>query len=217
MKQLEAMSDFFTARVDGYDAHMLDQVEGCREGYPLMASFVPKGTRRLLDLGCGTGLELHEIFKLLPDVTVTGVDMTEAMLDALRTKYPEKNLTLICGDYFKVEFGGGFDCAVSFETLHHFNREKKTALYRKIFDALTPDGCYIECDYMVDTQEEEEFYFSELARMKQEQNIPEEVFVHYDTPCTIEHQIAMLRAAGFSTVEKVFRLGNTVMLTAKKR
>ena len=66
MKLLETMSDFFTARVDGYDEHMLRDVEGCKEGYPLMASLIPTNTRRLLDLGCGTGLELDEIFKLYP-------------------------------------------------------------------------------------------------------------------------------------------------------
>ena len=30
---LEKMSDFFTARVAGYDEHMLTEVKGCKEGY----------------------------------------------------------------------------------------------------------------------------------------------------------------------------------------
>ena len=216
MKPLETMSDFFTARVDGYDEHMLRDVEGCREGYPLMASLVPAQTRRLLDLGCGTGLELDEIFKLYPDVAVTGVDMTAAMLCELRAKHPDKKLTLICDDYFTADFGDGFDCAVSFETMHHFTQEKKTALYHRICEALTPHGVYIECDYMADTQEQEDFFFSELARMRAEQGIPEDVFVHYDTPCTIQNQIAMLKAAGFASVEQVMRIGGTCMLVAKK-
>ena len=216
MRPLETMSDFFTARVDGYDEHMLRDVEGCKEGYPLMASLVPAHTRRLLDLGCGTGLELDEIFKLYPDIAVTGVDMTAAMLRELRGKHPDKKLTLICDDYFKADFGGIFDCAVSFETMHHFAQEKKTALYRRVCEALTPGGVYIECDYMVDTQEQEDFFFSELARMRAEQGIPEDVFVHYDTPCTIQNQTAMLKAAGFVTVEQVMRIGGTCMLVAKK-
>lgn len=216
MRPLETMSDFFTARVDGYDEHMLRDVEGCREGYPLMASLVPAQTRRLLDLGCGTGLELDEIFKLYPDVAVTGVDMTAAMLCELRAKHPDKKLTLICDDYFTADFGGIYDCAVSFETMHHFTKEKKTALYRKVCEALTPNGVYIECDYMADTQEQEDFFFSELTRMRAEQGIPEDVFVHYDTPCTIHNQIAMLKAAGFASVEQVMRIGGTCMLVARK-
>lgn len=216
MRPLETMSDFFTARVDGYDEHMLRDVEGCKEGYPLMASLVPAHTRRLLDLGCGTGLEPDEIFKLYPDIAVTGVDMTAAMLRELRAKHPDKKLTLICDDYFQADLGGVYDCAVSFETMHHFTQEKKTSLYRRVCEALTPGGVYIECDYMADTQEQEDFFFSELARMKAEQGIPADVFVHYDTPCTIQNQIAMLKAAGFATVEQVMRIGGTCMLVAKK-
>ncbi|WP_404989166.1 hypothetical protein [Clostridium culturomicium] len=30
---MEKMSDFFTARVEGYDEHMLTNVEGCKEAY----------------------------------------------------------------------------------------------------------------------------------------------------------------------------------------
>jgi hypothetical protein len=30
---LEKMADFFTARVDEYDNHMMNDVVGCKEGY----------------------------------------------------------------------------------------------------------------------------------------------------------------------------------------
>ena len=34
---IEQMSDFFTARVDGYDEHMLNNVEGCKDGRVIAA------------------------------------------------------------------------------------------------------------------------------------------------------------------------------------
>lgn len=217
MAPLEKMADFFTARVNGYDQHMLDEVEGCAEGYPLMASLVPAGTKRLLDLGCGTGLELDYLFPRLPDVAVTGVDLTQAMLDELRRKHSGRNLTLICGDYFQVELGREcFDCAISFETMHHFPRGPKTALYRRICEALVPGGCYIECDYMVDTQAEEDHWFAENDRLRKESGITDDSYCHYDTPHTIANGTAMLHEAGFASVEQVFRLGGTVMLVARK-
>ena len=80
---LEEMSAFFTARIAEYDEHMLYCVEGCREGYVKMAELVPEKARTLLDLGCGTGLELSEIFKRIPDVEVVGIDLTQAMLEKL--------------------------------------------------------------------------------------------------------------------------------------
>ena len=214
---LEKMSDFFAARVDGYDEHMLTNVEGCREGYVEMAKHVPENAKRLLDLGCGTGLELDEIFRRLPDLAVTGIDLTREMLQQLKKKHPDKALELICGDYFTVDFPApAFDVAVSFETMHHFTKEKKYALYRKIHDALAPDGIYIECDYMVDTQSEEDALFAACKKMRREQAVPDDVFCHFDTPCTVENQKKLLNGANFSQIDEVFRLGNTVMLVAHK-
>ena len=104
LEKLEQMSVFFAARVDMYDEHMINDVEGCKEGYDLMAEYVPENCSKLLDLGCGTGLELEKIFTKLPDVSVTGIDLCEKMLEKLRKKYHNKNINLICDDYFTVDF-----------------------------------------------------------------------------------------------------------------
>lgn len=217
MSSLEKMADFFEKRVEGYDEHMINEVEGCKEGYVKMASLVPDNTKTLLDLGCGTGLELDEIFKAFPSLSVTGIDLCEAMLKKLREKHNDKDIDLICGDYFTVPFGEErFDCAVSFQTMHHFSHEKKRDLYKKINAALKDTGVYIECDYMVETQEEEDRWFSENERLRKENNIHDGVFCHYDTPCTIENQIKLLTEAGFKKTEKVFRMENTTIIIARK-
>ncbi len=214
---MEAMTDFFTARVQGYDAHMLEEVIGCREGYEKMAQLVPEQAQCLLDLGCGTGLELGPIFQRFPHMQVTGIDLTRAMLEELRAKFPQKSLTLIEGDYFSVELGEErFDAAVSFQTMHHFSKEKKLALYRRIFQALKPGGVYIECDYMVEKQEEEDFYFSENRRIRRELGISEEEFYHYDTPCTIQNQKELFLKAGFSHSEMIWRKESTTLLLSQK-
>lgn len=214
---LESMSDFFTARTEEYDEHMLTEVEGCKDGYIKMASLVPKDCEKLLDLGCGTGLELDEIFRFCPRIKVTGIDITESMLNKLKEKHSDKDMTLVHGDYFIVPFGENeFDCAVSFQTMHHFSHENKLGLYKKIYDSLSSGGSYIECDYMVLTQDEEDHWFRENARLRKEQGIGEDEFYHYDTPCTVKNQIRLLESAGFSSVEQVFRKENTTMLVAKK-
>lgn len=214
---MEKMDEFFAARVDGYDEHMLNEVEGCREAYSKMVELVPENTKNLLDLGCGTGLELEGIFKRFPEISVTGIDLAKAMLEKLSEKYSDKNITLINGDYFSTDLGRErFDTAISFQTMHHFSHEMKIGLYKKILDSLKSGGVYIECDYMVETQEEENQWYAENSRIRKELNIPENEFYHYDTPCTIENQIKMFLTAGFASAEKVFRIENTTIIIARK-
>ncbi|HCW52760.1 MAG TPA: class I SAM-dependent methyltransferase [Clostridium sp.] len=214
---LEQMSDFFTARVDGYDEQMINNVQGCKAGYIKMAELLPQAADKILDLGCGTGLELDEIFKVKPDIDVTGIDLTQAMLDKLKEKHPDKNLTLINLSYFDYDFGAEkYDTAISFQTMHHFSHEEKQKLYLKIFKSLKDNGQYIESDYMVETQEEEDFYFNENKRIRKEQGIPDDEFYHYDTPCTIHNQIKLLTKAGFKSVTMKFREGNTTIIVAEK-
>lgn len=214
---LEKMSDFFTARAEIYDEHMLNDVGGCREGYVKMAKLIPEKTETILDLGCGTGLELEEIFRRFPGVSVTGIDLTQAMLDRLEQKYRGRDIRLICSDYFKVDLGENeYDAAISFQTMHHFTHEEKTGLYSRICGAIKPGGVYIECDYMVEDQSVEDALFAECARLRREMGIPDGEYYHFDIPCTIDNQIAMLKNGGFSSAEMVWRKENTTIIIAKK-
>jgi hypothetical protein len=100
--------------------------------------------------------------------------------------------------------------------MHHFSHEDKIDLYTKINRALRENGVYIECDYMVTEQSDEDRFFSENERIRREQNIPEDEFCHYDTPCTIDNQIEMFKKAGFTNVEMVWRMGNTTIIIGEK-
>ena len=212
--KLEKMTDFFVARLDGYEAHML---ENGNEGYRKIAELIPINTTKILDLGCGTGLELDEIFKRLPQVSVTGIDLTQAMLDKLKQKHPGKNLKLVCGNYFEIDPGENtYDTVISFETMHHFSREEKVGLYRKLHKALKSNGAYIEGDYMVTEQALEDQLRAENARLRRVLGIPQGEFYHFDIPFTVEHQIEMFKEAGFSAAEMVYRKENETIIVAKK-
>ena len=89
---LEKMDEFFENRLAGYDEHMLTEIESADAFYPFTARCLPVGENcRILDLGCGTGLELEFYFAINPSARVTGIDMTKGMLDALERKFPDKD------------------------------------------------------------------------------------------------------------------------------
>ena len=94
---LEEMSSFFSARLDIYEAHMSIWTSAYRR----LAKLLPKDSKKVLDLGCGTGLELDEIFSLFPEIEVTGVDLCREMLDKLAAHLIEKE-TISGKEFMKI-------------------------------------------------------------------------------------------------------------------
>ena len=215
---LEKMSDFFEARLDGYDEHMMTNIECASEFYPFTEKQLPTTKNcRILDLGCGTGLELEFYFPLNPSANVTGIDLSAGMLDELKRKFADKDITLICESYFDVPFGeNAFDAAVSVESLHHFTKEEKTKLYAKLHRALKDNGYFILTDYFSLSDEEEQMHRNNLTALKQEQGIDDNEFYHYDTPLTVNHECEALINAGFSSVEVLNNWGATYIIRADK-
>lgn len=192
---IEEMDAFFTKRVSGYDEHMLSHWQ---EDYPLLAEQLPAQANEILDLGCGTGLEMEAIYQRFPNMHITGIDLSESMLAQLQRKFPDKSLTLRLEDYFAADLGETcYDAVVSFESLHHFKPEKKRLLYEKLYRALRPGGVFVLCDYFAWNQEHEDLLMAECERRRRVWQVPEDVYVHFDTPLTPEHEIAILEAAGF--------------------
>ncbi|MCO7126484.1 class I SAM-dependent methyltransferase [Sporolactobacillus shoreicorticis] len=218
-ERLEDMSSFFDKRVDNYEQHMRDDVTDSLQFYAETASLIPaKKNLKLLDLGCGTGLELDEIFKINENVFVTGIDLSSKMLERLMLKHKEKSnhLNLIKGSYFDVDFGTEkFDIALSVQTMHHFTHEEKVTLYAKLHDCLLADGYYVETDYIANAQKDEDFYYAESKRLKAKQGITKG-FYHFDTPCTVGNQMNLLRLAGFSCVKLHKRYRSAAIFVAEK-
>ena len=215
---LEKMSDFFEARLAEYDTHMLTNIESADKFYPFTANQLPTAERaHILDLGCGTGLELQEYFALNPTAKVTGIDLSRGMLEKLKQKFVDKDINLILGSYFDVPLGEKiFDAAVSVESLHHFTKEEKVALYSKLHKALKDNGYFILTDYFSLSDEEEQMHRRNLLALKAEQGITDNEFYHYDTPLTVKHETDALIKAGFASAEVLRNWGATYTIKAVK-
>lgn len=214
----ETMDSFFNSRANTYERHMFDNVEHIADIYMECSKCIPgEGGIKILDLGCGTGLELDEIFKINPHAQVTGIDMSEKMLEILKEKYDGKDrqMNIICGSFLDMDFGSGrYDYAVSVMALHHYTHVEKTRIYRKLFMALKEGGAYIEADYTVpDIGLERKFLEEyEQAVKGNETDKP----YHIDIPFTYATQERLLTEAGFKDITPVFLIENASVISAKK-
>ncbi len=211
---IEEMTDFFTNRLGIYENVHLER---WAKEYAHIADYFNSELNTLLDIGCGTGLELEAIYQRFPHVSVTGIDLSENMLKKLKDKYKNKGIELILADYFEYPFGiEQYDAALSFETLHHFKYKKKQKIYEKLFQAIKPGGCYIECDYIACCNEEEAICLEQYEYRRKENNIPDDVFVHIDIPLTLEHQMDLIKKAGFKDVRVLYENCGTMIIRAEK-
>ena len=215
---LEKMAEFFDNRIEDYDKHMLSCIVGAEEFYPFTAKALPSSPNaEILDLGCGTGLELSEYFKLNPTARVTGIDLSEKMLSALRAKFPEESLTLIRGSYMEIPLGDSlYYAAVSVESFHHFTKDEKVPLYKKIRASLRDGGYLIITDYFAKDVYEETLFRNQLASIKRAAGITDSELYHYDIPLTVEHECEALIEAGFSSVTVIGEWETTKTIKAEK-
>lgn len=184
------IKEFFTKKINDYDKVHLTMMDTKN----VLNSSLDKNTKKILDLGVGTGLELISLFQEFKEIEVTAIDITEAMLDELKKRDFANRIKIICGDFFKVDFGTDYDAVISTSALHHFSKEDKTILYKKIYDCLKKGGQFINSDRFVDTYEEEQKMMLELIENKN--NSP-----HIDTPLWIKTEEEILTTIGFHNIE----------------
>lgn len=215
----EEMKTFFNTRAVIYDTQHIKNIDGGEKCYHEIAKHIPSHTKTLLDLGCGTGLELESIFEEFPEIDVTGVDLADKMLEKLAAKYSKYSINLINSSYFTVDMGTEkYDAVISVMSFHHFTHLQKLDLYTDIFRCLKNDGVFIECDYMVGSNDSdiESHFLSEREKLLTDHNLTENLY-HYDIPFTIKHEMSLLTESGFKSVEKIWDIENTIMLLATKQ
>jgi tRNA (cmo5U34)-methyltransferase len=208
----EEMAAFFEVRAAGYDDHMRDIVFSettFAQFYQAVSAPIEKTDEpiTILDLGCGTGLEIEALLQRAPNALITGVDLSPKMLERLQKRYIAhmNQITLVTDSYLSMPFGMYvYDYIISAMTVHHLLRDTKRKLYRKIHAALKPGGKYIEGDAVTCAEMEYQF----LAEYNQQiEGMPpaEDGHYHIDLPFSIDTQRTLLLEAGFDTFEVVWQ------------
>lgn len=85
---------------------------------------------RVLDVGCGKGFMLHDFARLIPGITVKGVDISEyAIANAIDDMKPHVQVA----DARRLPFPGkSFDLVISITTVHNLERDGVIQALREI-------------------------------------------------------------------------------------
>ena len=94
-----------------------------------------------LDLGCGTGEMLRLILSQNSDKELTGIDLSEKMLEVAHQKLPD-SVSLVLGDSEHLPFSdGSFDVVYCNDSFHHYPNPDN--VFKEIHRVLRPDGIFL--------------------------------------------------------------------------
>ncbi len=131
------------AREDFLDKTFTAPQDRCRQTTELLLPYVDaQRSLRVLDLGCGTGRQLLDLAKALPNAHLTGIDIGEMNIqratEYARAQPGQERLTFEVADYLHFE-ATPFDLIVSDSTLQNIDAPQAT-LFGKINSDLVAGG-----------------------------------------------------------------------------
>ncbi len=197
----------------------------------LAAAFYRRRTC-VYDLGCSTGTTLVSMMRSIrdPRARFIGLDNSAPMLERARVSVGKfrdrRSVTFVLGDLGKPTFPLRQASVVTMNwTLQFVRPIYREALLEKIHAALVDGGALILCEKVLGEPEDLNrlyirFYhefkrrnaYSELEIAKKREAL-ENVLL----PCTVGENVALLREAGFGSVDPFFRWYNWVGLLAVKQ
>lgn len=109
-----------------------------------MAADIPLDPCRVLDLGCGTGI--NSVWLAQHGFDVTGLDLspTAVSMAEKRASAQEASIHFIVGDFLQTELSGRFDLVFDRGCFHSFDSEDlKSTCAARIAASLAEDGLWI--------------------------------------------------------------------------
>ena len=209
---------FFDDKASTYDDHQRANIAHFGSRHMTVAGAIEETGRelRILDLGCGTGIELEMILARVPNARITCIDISGGMLEELRRKYTDslEQLEVIQGSLLDIPFGEGhYEYVVSVLVMHHFTYSQKLNLYRRVRKALHSGGMYLEGDYYL-LPEEEKQHLEKYQQLLNTGAISPDIGYHIDIPFSVARQREVLLEAGFLKVEVLYEGTNAAVFSA---
>ena len=134
MIETREVIEFFDRLAPGWDADMVRNdaiIDTILENAAVTAG------KDVLDVACGTGVLIPDYLKR--DVaSVTGIDISPKMAQIAKAKFPQPEVTILCGDVETTDLGRQFDCIVVYNAFPHFPDPER--LIQTLSGLLKPGG-----------------------------------------------------------------------------
>jgi tRNA (cmo5U34)-methyltransferase len=216
---LMLMGEFFDHVSEDYDVVHMSHVDRGEEFYQALS--LPVATTQLpvkvLDIGCGSGLELEAFFAKASNAHIHCIDLSARLMAKLLSKYADYAVTAHLGSYLTYEYPRNhYNYVLASSTLHHLLDAEKSKLFLALREALIPGGRLIVGEY----------YLSPAAAAKKLAEYDELVAsgidlsngkYHFDVPTSAVHEMELLTEAGFTPVRTVWESSNYAVIVADKR
>ena len=225
----EEAPDFFGAIAERYDSLTRRGMPRYGEMLSALIAVTPDRAEDVLELGCGTGALTIRLSARYPEAKLLALDGAREMVALAQERLGEADVqrtTEVSFDVRRFEETElprqSYDLIASNMSLHHV--EDKAPFYAGLHDALKPGGLLAFGDELTGALPHiEELYWNgwlEFARQPDhltEGEISEiishtEEADHYET---LPDQLALLKSAGFLTVDCIWRYLNYAVFVAR--
>lgn len=211
-----------------FDDMLARSIPFYKEVITLICDLVGKNTQKnslVIDLGCSTANTLLSIYHKDDTLKLKGIDNSSAMLERAQKKIIAHgaSIELECADITKTDLRGS-DIILANYMLQFIRPLKRNEFVKKIADSLNVGGLFIFSEKIffdesvLNKQMIDIYYdFKKLQgysefEISQKREALENVLVPYSE----EENKQMIKDAGFSYVESIFKYGNFVTFLAKK-
>ncbi len=229
MDKMDHVRDHFEGEAPVYDGVIRNLIPYYPQMVEALVSALPfdhDDAFNVLDLGCGTGTVSRAVLDAFPCARLTCLDIAENMLGIARRRLSSaQDARFVHADFYHYGFDRQYHAVVSSLALHHLvTPQDKLDFYEKIYDALKPGGILVNADVVLastDTLQRQymEHWKSFMLRALPQDEV-ENVWIpkHYeeDRPVSLLDHLAMLKEAGFTAMDVVWKYYNFCVYMAVK-